>query len=86
MGGAATLTPDVYVRKSMARSATIALFAGLVALATLVFIAFAAQEERVDRVRFSPAFPSRAIEAGLAYIGASPSEIDVTPSSSPTAS
>ncbi len=42
MGGAATLTPDLYVRKTMARSATIALLAGLVALATLVFIALAA--------------------------------------------
>ena len=42
MGGAATLTPSVFARKSLARSATIALLAGVVSLAALVFIALAA--------------------------------------------
>lgn len=40
-------------------------------------VAFAASEERFDRVRFSAAFPARAIAAGLAHVGASPRDVDV---------
>lgn len=39
-------------------------------------VVYAAQEERFDRRRCSPAFPSHAIEAGLAHLGIGPSDID----------
>lgn len=39
-------------------------------------VVFAASEERFDRVRFSPAFPARAIAAGLAHLGAGPGDVD----------
>lgn len=38
---------------------------------------FAASEERFDRVRFSPAFPARAIARALAFAGLSPGDVDV---------
>jgi carbamoyltransferase len=39
-------------------------------------IAFAASEERFDRVRFSAAFPSRAIAAALSAAGVGPQDVD----------
>ena len=42
MGGAATLTPDLYVGKSLARSASMAFLSLAIALAGLAFIALAA--------------------------------------------
>ncbi|MBL9085740.1 MAG: hypothetical protein JNM10_01225, partial [Planctomycetia bacterium] len=38
--------------------------------------AFAASEERFDRVRFSPAFPARALAAAFAATGLSPRDVD----------
>lgn len=39
--------------------------------------AFAASEERFDRVRHSGAFPARALAAALAHLGAAPRDVDV---------
>ncbi len=39
-------------------------------------VVFASSEERFDRVRFSPAFPVRAIEAGLSHLGAGPADVE----------
>lgn len=39
-------------------------------------IAFAASEERFDRVRFSAGFPARAITAGLSHLRAAPADVD----------
>lgn len=38
---------------------------------------FAASEERFDRVRYSPAFPARAIDRALAFAGLAPDDVDV---------